>query len=655
MLQKEQLYYLLIILFTFFLYGNTLFNGYSLDDELVIKDNLKVHQGIKGIPEIFTTHYSSLGDVKFEYRPVVLTTFALEFSLWGENPFLSHLINIILYAILLFVLFKVLQRSFSDFSTLFVFLLVLLYATHPIHTEVVASLKNRDELLSSLFGFLFIYYVFKYMDRQKIINFILAILFLILGVLSKKSAILFPFFLFLFLYFFAKISWKKMVVFFGISLLLLLVSYYSIRHLIVTENADRMMWFIENPLVEYKGIFIRLLALLYSLLFYFKLTLFPHPLLFYYGYNMIPITEKISWEIIIIGIFLLFLLYLSLKGLKKKSKLSFGILFFLLGISIYTNFFKMVPGIVGVRFLHVAVLGYAIVLMIVLSKLFKFDKKTTSLGMKSNTLFVIVLFSIIGLYSFKTIDKNLDWKSKLSLFEHDIKYLNESVKANDLLGNEYLIQAESLKQKKDFFRAQSLAQKAKTCFIRAISIYSNDHKAKSNLGYLYLNYFGKPDSAYFYFNQIHSEKKKKILSLFSQANEVLNKNDTATAIELFSEILHKDSTYIEAYTPLSKIYFKQGNLKKAVDLNRILIRKGLGLDLPFINIANFYYLSGDIMQGIAFAELALKKNPNNVKVCNKISEYYYQKGNIQKGKHYYKMAKRASEKDSLFKVITEKK
>lgn len=655
MFQKEKQYYLLIVLFAFFLYGNTLFNGYSLDDELVIKDNLKVHQGIKGIPEILTTHYSNIGDIKFEYRPVVLTTFALEFSLWGENPFLSHLINVILYAILLLMIFKVLQRSFSNYSMLFIFLIVLMYAAHPIHTEVVASLKNRDELLSSLFGFLFIYYVFKFIDKHKIINFLIALVFLVFGIFSKESTFLFPLILILFLYFFSKASLRKILWISILSLFIGVLLFYLSRHFLVLEKADRPMWFLENPLVEYKGLLVRFFTLLYSVFFYVKLTLFPHPLLFYYGYNMIPVSEGNLWKIISISIFLLFLLYLSLRGLKRKTKLSFGILLFLLAISIYTNFFKKVPGIVGVRFLHVAVLGYAIVLIILLSRLLKIDTMLKFLSFKTNFLFLIVLSSIIGLYSFKTINKNFDWKSKLSLFEHDMKYLSESAKANDLAGNEYLIQSESFKMKNDIFRAQKFAQKSKQYFQRAIAIYPDYHEAKSNLGFLYLNYWGKPDSAYFYLNQVHSEKKKKILSLFSQANEMLNKNDTTMAIQLFLEILHKDSSYIEAYTPLSKIYFKQGDLKKAVNLNRILIRKGLGSDLPFINIANFYYLSGNVAQGIEFAELALRKNPNNVKVCNKISEYYYQKGNLKKGKLYFDMRQKALEKDSLFNAIVEKK
>lgn len=653
--EKKTIYYLLIPLVVFFLYGNTLFNDYSLDDELVIRDNLKIHQGIKGIPEILTTHYSSIGDIRFEYRPVVLITFALEYSLWGENPFYSHLINIILYIILLFVIFKVLQLSFKDYSILFIFLILLLYATHPIHTEVVASLKNRDELLSSLFGFLFIYYILIFLDKQKIIFVVSALIFLFLGVLSKKSAFIFPLILMLFLYFFYKLSLKRILVISILSLISILFFYFLTKHFLISEKADRPMSFFENPLSEYKGLLFYLFTSLYSIFFYIQLALFPNKLLFYYGYDMIPVTDKVSWSIIGMIIIFFLLLWIAIKGIRKKTKLSFGILFFLLAISIYTNLLKKVPGIVGVRFLHVAILGYAVILVVLLIQFFKVDTMASFFNFKKHRLLIILLSSIVSLYSFKTIDENFYWKDRLSLFEQDIEYLNRSAKANNLIGNEYLIEAEKLLKTDNKAKAYEFAWKAKKYLLRSVRIYPNYNKSKSNLGFLYLNYFGKPDSAYFYFNQVHSVKKKKVLSLFSMANEMIRKNDTAMAIRFFSEILHTDSTFLDAYTPLSKIYFKQGNLDKAIALNQILIRKHLGKDLPYINIANFYYLSGDTTLGFAYAELALKENPNNVKVCNKLSKYYYQKGNNKKGNYYLMMAKKAEEKDSIFRTIVEKK
>ena len=48
---------LLIIVLVFLIYGNSILNRYSLDDEYVTDTNELVSQGISAIPEIFTTNY----------------------------------------------------------------------------------------------------------------------------------------------------------------------------------------------------------------------------------------------------------------------------------------------------------------------------------------------------------------------------------------------------------------------------------------------------------------------------------------------------------------------------------------------------------------------------------------------------------------------
>ena len=49
--------YLTIALAVFVLYGNTLSNGYVLDDFSVIKENNIVNQGTKNLGQIFKTSY----------------------------------------------------------------------------------------------------------------------------------------------------------------------------------------------------------------------------------------------------------------------------------------------------------------------------------------------------------------------------------------------------------------------------------------------------------------------------------------------------------------------------------------------------------------------------------------------------------------------
>jgi protein O-mannosyl-transferase len=84
-LKKRGLPIIALIIIVFLYYGNTLKNGYSLDDDLVTTTDNTIHErvekGIAGIPEIFRTRYVHTDKQKYEYRPVVTSSFALEYQM----------------------------------------------------------------------------------------------------------------------------------------------------------------------------------------------------------------------------------------------------------------------------------------------------------------------------------------------------------------------------------------------------------------------------------------------------------------------------------------------------------------------------------------------------------------------------------------------
>src|SRR4029078_8651082 len=88
------------------------------------------------------------------YRPFTLLSFAVEKDLFGNKPAAAHFINVLIYALLLLVVYKLLTKLFPETSYQLLIMIALLYLVHPVHSEVVASVKSRDELLAGLFGFL---------------------------------------------------------------------------------------------------------------------------------------------------------------------------------------------------------------------------------------------------------------------------------------------------------------------------------------------------------------------------------------------------------------------------------------------------------------------------------------------------------------------
>ena len=150
---KLSLYSRWVFLLPVLLYASTAFFGYNLDDELVTINHRLTSKGLAAIPEIFTSpYYQDEYGYAYEYRPIVLLSFAVEHQFFGDNATVSHIVNILLYAACVWLLFKVLIRLFPSVPLIVPLSIALLYAAHTSHTEVVASIKNRDELLALVFS-----------------------------------------------------------------------------------------------------------------------------------------------------------------------------------------------------------------------------------------------------------------------------------------------------------------------------------------------------------------------------------------------------------------------------------------------------------------------------------------------------------------------
>ena len=171
----------IFIIISLALYFKCISFGYVLDDKIVITDNSYTKKGFEGIwdhlsSESFEGYFGEQKNLLQggRYRPLSLITFAIEYELWGLNPALSHLINILFYAFCGFMAFITLRRLFGEktFSKKVLFALsfisALLFIVHPIHTEAVANIKGRDELMAFFFSMAALFYALKYFDSQKL-------------------------------------------------------------------------------------------------------------------------------------------------------------------------------------------------------------------------------------------------------------------------------------------------------------------------------------------------------------------------------------------------------------------------------------------------------------------------------------------------------
>lgn len=175
----------------FIVHAPVLFNGYNLDDELVTRNHRLTSKGIAAIPDIYSSpYYEDDQGYSYGYRPTTLASFAIEHQFFGDSPFAGHFINLLLYGITTCLLYIVLIWFFPNQRTP-ALICSILFAIHPIHVEVVASLKNRDELLALLFPLIGTVSFTRLATKNKPIASIALIASMALGITSKFNSVYF--------------------------------------------------------------------------------------------------------------------------------------------------------------------------------------------------------------------------------------------------------------------------------------------------------------------------------------------------------------------------------------------------------------------------------------------------------------------------------
>lgn len=205
-------------------------------------------------------------------------------------------------------------------------LTTLLFIFHPVHTEVVANNKSRDELLAFLFAVLCFYLLFLFLKNRKTSFLIFSLLSFFCSLLSKDNAFAFVAVIPLLLYFFSdqplKIIIKISAVFFflgGINIL--------IRFLVLDSLTISNINFRDNVLMTATNKMDQLATVFFILGKSTRLLFFPLKLSYDYSYNEIPVISwNNQWAIISLLLYAGMIVFALLK-LKEKNIFAFCILF----------------------------------------------------------------------------------------------------------------------------------------------------------------------------------------------------------------------------------------------------------------------------------------------------------------------------------------
>ncbi|MBQ1652231.1 MAG: tetratricopeptide repeat protein [Bacteroidales bacterium] len=810
--RKATVWTIIIIVVTcFLLYGQSLSNGYNIDDDYVCENHQLVQQGIKGIPEIFASRYNNSNGVMFGYRPVTIAVYAIEYQIFGESPAVGHFFNIIYYIIVCIILFfflrNLLKTKFASTIRVLPIIATVIFMTHAIHTEVVLSLKNREEILCLIFCLSSAMLALRYYDKRRIIDIVFAIILLGIGFLTKESAIVFlaitplsiiffrtdiklptfsgvgkkiatyfkrniflatfgclvfallaarliinwkfdfmPIFLkgtvirpiyfaFLISYIIVTIkrygkaslckrniiiwsailvltilwsywalivatilllvslsenneiavtpnwkinsSWQKIKVILPFALILIIatvtiaIAHYLPDSMLPKSNAVMSKW--QNPIFAEESAGNRFAIAMYSLIFYLKLLFVPHPLRYYYGYRIIPDVGLENPIVILSIVVYIALIVIAIWLFNRRNIISYGILFYLIGIFPFSNLFFPFTGIIGERMLFGPSIGFALAIGFIIILIFKATNETNR--QKAFAIYALVAMLVLPSV-FATTHRNAAWKDRETLFWYDMKYLEESAKANVIYANLLSRKVYDNPARMGTEKSMRDIKDAEKMYRQALDIDSTYANAWYNLAYLRqivyqdydnseqmfkkaLGYDSTLNNSYYFLGMAEVMKGK-----YSEAIENLEKYSQA---ETYDEKFY-DLTYFF----IGKSYFELGDNTKAAEYYRLCIDSlcdgnfqhtvpelskfvettkdyALGIrlgkqevkhfpdkDLPYVDLGNYYMMAGDTINAIENWEIAYDKFKGNKNIAATLYNYFKDKGDTEKTEYYLK-------------------
>ena len=630
--ENTRLQAILIFALSFLLYANTLSHDFCQDDSIVITDNMFTTEGVAGIKGIlsydtFYGFFKESGKASLvaggRYRPFTLIMFAIEYQLFGKNPFIGHFINVVLFGLtcvlLYFLLLKLLnyrqkdstQESFLN-PTLIAFMAAIFFAAHPIHTEAVANIKGRDEIMTLLGSLAAVWFSLKAFEIGDLKNQILAFILFFIALLSKENAITFVVITPMIYWFFvktdSKTALKQAIPFAAASVLFILLRGAVIGNQFGGEQMELM----NNPFLKLSGneyvsfsFAEKFATITYTLGKYILLLIVPHPLTHDYYPRHIGIMSFGDWQVLLSIAVYVGLIALILRGWKNRSLISFGIAFFLITLSIVSNIVFPVGTNMAERFMFMPSVGFCLVLAVLLTKI---GTKGLTSGVNATGLGVILV--IVALFGLKTITRNPAWKDNYTIFTTDIETSPNSAKLQTSVGGETI---EHFKNATNEAEKTAKLTEAIGHLQKALEIhptFKNPYLLMGN-GYFYMNDFDKAIASYNKALQLDpnfKDAKTNLALVYREGGKIVGQkqNNLPKAIEMLSKAVEIDPTDVAAMSFLGTAYGMSNQPQKLIDV----LSKALAIRYDkqdAINISVAYRQLGNVAKAVEYEQLAQRQ------------------------------------------------
>ncbi len=404
------------------LLANTLPNEFVWDDIYLITKNPYI-RSCKNIGFFFTpTYWNHLHTLKtkdrVQYRPVRTSTFAIDYHFWRLNPAGYHLTNLVLHTfcvilVYYFVGFIIAGAEYEHPRGLLCdppFLTALFFAVHPVHTESIAFIKNRADILACLFFLMaFICFIRSFYQNKKgsrLLIFMAAIVSFALAILSKETALVLPAVLVFYGVCFSAgkerfVAVLKTIPFWGVTVIYFVFRQTVLATSLETAGSDTLSLGAEKTFL----LFLQTIGRYLSLLF------FPVNL---NANHFFPFADGFfNPEVIFPAVALFMVCLLIVLSYKRSPYLCFGTGWIFLTLLPVSNLIFLSSRPIAEQRLYLPSLGFCLILSTGIRGLSTTGHKFFG---RSDIAAMLIVLAVFVFGSVQTFLRNNDWQTRVSFW-----------------------------------------------------------------------------------------------------------------------------------------------------------------------------------------------------------------------------------------------
>lgn len=456
-------FYLLFVGIGFFIYFGSLFGNFVWDDVAQIPSS-SLANSLSSIPTIFT-----IGQGNAFYRPIFLSYLTIVNVVFHGNVFFFHFFQLFIHLINTFLIFWIGKNFFKENIAFFI---ALVFLVHPMSVEAVSYMSAVSDVLVFMFGIIALRMLMK--TRLSYFRFLSAGFLVLLALLTKESGALWLGIILIYLLLFKKIKQWGTLIFIGISAGLYFLMRVYMGHITTTLSNLNNAPIAKLPLDE------RLLSLPKIIFFYIYTSLFPANLAISQHWVVKATTAQdfflpVLFDLLFFGLLGTGAFYIYRYHKKDLRTYLFFLVWFIISLSLYLQIIPL-DMTVAERWFYIPMFGLLGMIGVIVNRI--------KIKPALRSFFIFIIIAIIICLSLRTMVRNSNWNSALTLYSHDAQINKDSFDLENQLASQLSSAGKFDEALIHSQRAIELEPHDARNWVIAGTIYMRQNKIKEGVTYL---------------------------------------------------------------------------------------------------------------------------------------------------------------------------